>query len=330
MMPPVVARAIARIGVLLHLLDSRPPMAERLFQERHSEQDVQAIRQACHAAGVKLGAYYGWKLRQMAVSSTLEQLDRAPALALMQHNDSSAYAALDEALDVPDGLILAIPHHGHFVMAICALCERIRSTRDVFVFYDSPGTNAKNAVFDAMREKLFGSPQSRVNVLHNDRAGLARAIRELRKGNIVVLMPDVYKAAGDTYQVPFCGRPRNAMLGTATIARRSGARVLPVVANERSGLFGFENAFGALLSSGHSDGSPAGNLHADYRLTLAMYRAFEPMMRDRLHHWQYVANHMAASALTTTLDSAELIGMAAPLFLRDPNVQVQTAAPILL
>lgn len=56
--------------------------------------------------------------------------------------------------------------------------------------------------------------------------------------------------------------------------------------------------------------------------------AFEPMMRRRLHHWQYVAGHMASDALTTPVDLIGVIGAAAPLFLRDPRVHIRADAPI--
>lgn len=318
------ARVMAWLLVPIRLLDGNLTSLDRLLGRELTIPQVNAIAQACHAGGRRFGAYYHWKFRQIAQVATMRTLDRDEAIALVRSNDHSEYGPLDDAMADPRGLLIAIPHHGHYLQGIIAMCERLQVERDVFVFYESPEAHETNAIFDVIHERVFGSAASKVSILHNNRVGLVRALKELRKGNVVFILPDVFKHVEDTYRVPFCGMQRDFMLGSAVIARRSNARILPVVAQPTQDLFGFANQFGTQIEAGQTDGSPEGDLHADYRATLGMFRTLEPLMEDSLFYWQYAYSHQPMDHAS----GANPVDVSPAILLQDPYINLSQFTPI--
>lgn len=309
-------------------------LIERLLGLDLAPRELASVRAACESAGRPLGAYYYWKLAQVAEVNIFKRLDRKATLDLIARSDGTDYATLDRRLDDPRGALLAIPHHGSFVFSIVALAERIRHERPVYVFYETPKVHATNEVFDVLYQRLFADPSSGVTILHNNRNGLATAIRQLKLGAFVVIMPDVYKDREDTYQIPFCGRSRNVMLGTAVLARRTRATILPMLSDPSGNGFGFRTRFGRAIepapAAGEGDAAnPTQDLWHDYRTTADMFGQFEQFMRDRLLHWQYCRGHFAAEPAPPKLD-AEALSRLSDLFLKDPRVHVNLAAPIIL
>ena len=109
---------------------------------------------------------------------------------------------------------------------------------------------------------------------------MVRAIRSLQDGAAVVIMPDVYKNEHDTFFVPFCGRPLNVMFGTAALARKTSAAILPMVSRPLARGLGFDSAFGAIIeypyaNQGTEQTTPIDTMHSDYRTTLQMFQMFE-------------------------------------------------------
>lgn len=312
----------------------RWPLIERLLGLDFTPREFASVRAACDASGERLGAYYFWKLAQVAEVQVFRRLGKRATLALITGSDRSDYTALDPHLEDPRGTLLAIPHHGSFVFSIVALVERIRRQRPVFVFYEAPEVHSTNEIFDLLHQRLFGDAGSGVTILHNNRNGLATAIRQLKLGSFVVIMPDVYKDRDDTYQIPFCGRTRNAMLGTAVLARRTGATILPMVPECSGDGFEFRTRFGQAIApavSGGADGADAAvhDLWCDYRTTVALFRQFEAFMRGRLLHWQYCRTHFSAEPAPPELDAEALVRLS-ELFLKDPRVFVDLTSPVTL
>lgn len=301
----------------------RLPVVERLFRLGLSPREFASLQAACDASGQPLGAFYYWKFVQFAQLNAIRRLDPRATLDMIARYDHSDYATLDARLDDPRGLLLAIPHHGAFVFSIVALAERIRRRRRVLVFYESPAAHATNELFDILHARLFGDGSSGVTILHNDRAGLASALRGLRDGAIVVIMPDVYKDRGDTYPVPFCGRARNAMLGTAVLARRTQSTILPLVSDPLDLGMGFRTWFGrGIEPAGEWPGAGAAEvLCADYGATVAVFAQFEQAMARRLHYWQYCRSHFLGDPAPPRLDEGAFVRYSG-LFLRDPRVRV--------
>jgi lauroyl/myristoyl acyltransferase len=327
-----VARALARVGQVLRLFDRRIPLVEAMLGARLSEAEADAIARACRTSRMRFGAYYSWRLRRLAIARTLARAPRDQVLACIARHDASCYAPLDIALEDPRGLVLAIPHHGPFLPAIVALCEHLRATREVFVLLEPEAAGATHAPVDALHRNLQSTNAGRTGpiLLHDGREGLRRAVRELRRGSVVVVMPDAYRAVEATYQLAFCGGQRNVMLGTAALARRADARVLPLVAMPRGGIFGFASAFGPVLLPRRGDGSREAALHADYRLTVAMFRAYEPLMARALPYWQYCTGHAADAAFVAGLAPEDTVDIVGPLLLEDPRICLREDVPIRL
>lgn len=293
-----------------------------------------SVKEACRAAGKPVGAYYHWKLVQVVQVFAIRHLGKRATLALIARSDATDYAAIDGLLDDPRGALLAIPHHGSFVFSIVALAERIRQQRPVFIFYETPEVHATNEVFDVLYRRLFVDPSSGVTVLHNNRNGLATAIRQLKQGSFVVIMPDVYKDRDDTYRIPFCGRSRNVMLGTAVLARRTRSTILPMLSDASGAGMGFRTRFGKAIEPGEAavesgGGSPAIALCEDYRTIATLFGQFERFMQQRLMHWQYCRTHFLAEPAPPRLE-ADALARFSVLFLQDPRVHVNLGAPIAL
>lgn len=307
-------------------------LVERIFRLGMASHEFASLRAACDASGQAVGAYYYWKFVQFAQLNAIRRLKPRATLGMIARHDDSDYAPLEPHLDEPNGLILAIPHHGAFVFSIVALAERIRQRRRMLVFYESPAAHATNELFDILHARLFGGESSGVTIIHNDRAGLASALRGLREGAVVVIMPDVYKDRGDTYPVPFCGRARNAMLGTAVLARRTQSKILPVVSDPSDVGMGFRTWFGRGIEPAAVSAEGATNaaevLCADYGATVAVFAQFEQVMARRLHYWQYCRSHFLGGPAPPTLDEGAFV-RCSELFLRDPRVRVG-ADPVVL
>lgn len=312
--------------------DRRWTVIEWLLGLDLSPEELGSVRTACAAAGKALGAYYYWKLTQVAQSTAFRNLDKRATLALIARCDATDYSLLDQCLDDPRGMLLATPHHGAFVFSIVSLAERIRRKRPVFVFYEAPHAHAANQTFDILYKRLFADPSSGVTVLHNNRNGLATAIKQLKRGSFVVIMPDVYKGRENTYQVPFCGRSRNVMLGTAVLARRTRSAILPMLSDPSDSGMGFRTRFGTRMApagdeAGDEGGSPLQALWADYRATADLFAKFELFMGKRLLHWQYCRGHFLGDPAPPRLDDEEFVRLSA-LFLQDPRVRISPAAPL--
>lgn len=320
-------RILASVTRPMRASDNRIPLLERLLQCPLTPAEVAAIRRACVASGTGIGAFYHWRLEQIAAIAAVQALDRQAILALLRDSDQTNYSQLDAVAALPGGLLIATPHHGHFVFSIVAVCERLAATRPVYVFYEAPSAHATNLIFDLLHKRLYGSPKSDVTILHNTRQGLVRAMKELRTGAVVVILPDVFKDVHDTYQIPFAGGQRNVMLGSATIARRTRARILPMVARPTGRLLEFNNSFGTPFQAFDDGTSAVATTHDDFRTTLKLFRALEPMMTDQLLYWQYARGHVVVSE--RELNRTPLLTLAA-MMLADPRVNVDLSRPLVV
>lgn len=309
-------------------------LIERMLGLKLTLHEFESVRLACDASGQSLGAYYYWKLSQVAQVMAIRRLNNRATLELIEKSDTTDYAVLSPLVCDPRGSLLAIPHHGGFVFSIVALVEKLRHQRPVYVFYDPPEVHATNEIFDVLYRRLYADPSSGVTILHNNRAGIATALKQLKQGAIVVIMPDVYKDREDTYQIPFCGRARNVMLGTAVLARRTQATILPMLSDPSDTGMGFKTRFGMLIEPSHvgtesGPRSPAVTLHEDYRTTAALFGQLEQFMCQRFIHWQYCRTHYLGEPAPPKLEAQELARLSA-LFLKDPRVYVNRNAPVML
>jgi hypothetical protein len=320
--------ALCRALSPLRLIDRRLPWLERMLRIRSTDAEFAGIRAACVAEGRRLGEFYRWKAVNAVLLACMKRLDADGIRRLVARVEAPG----DDlpALPAERGAIFAIPHHGHFVLSIISLADRLSARREVYIFYESPGAHRSNALFDLLHERIFAAAGSRVHVVHNDRRGLATALRALSRGAALVILPDVYKDVEDTFLVPFHGRQWHAMLGTAAMARKTDSVIHPVVSRPEPGGWGFRTRIGAPIEHGVDAGAPRDDgPFPDYRTTFALFAALGELMRSSLVHWQYAGACFAHAAPFTMLD-ADAIEANEELFLADPRLRVATTPAISL
>lgn len=316
-MNAALANALVLLAAPGRMLDVRSRAVERKLKLMLSDADIRRLRAA--GEGAKLGAYYHWYLQKLLVANAIKGIDAAGARAFIKAADRTDYAAAQALIDSPTGALVAIPHHAHYILTMTALAMRIGRHRKVKVFYASPKQNKGNAIFDQLHALLFSDPAAGVEVIHNTRQGLAQALKGLKAGEIVFIMPDAFTDVSATMMVPFCGALMDVMLGTATLARKTGAWILPVVSRS----VGYGLAFGADFCEPIRPQSPAGltaeqERMADYAVMRAVFARFERVMANELLLWQSVLQHGIDEGMPAALASRHALPTEVKHLLTDP------------
>lgn len=261
-----------------------------------------------------------WYLQKLLVKNRIRNIDRAGALAVIADVDYTDYSELSRITSDDSGVLIAVPHHGHYIFSIINLAEQLRHHRQVLVFYGQAKTHQGNEVFDALHSVIWGDGQG-VEVIHDTRQGMAKAIRGLKNGAAVVIMPDVFQREEDTLIIPFCGRPMNVMLGTAMLARKTGAWILPAVACQHGPAMGFKTWFGKRIDHAAHEGdvSSVATRIRDYQATRALFGEYESVMSSELMYWQFVRQFLSQQSLYMPVDRHELPSLARVLA-ADPSL----------
>lgn len=289
-------RIIAHLARPLRLLNRRSTRVEKLLQAPLTAQDEGLIREACAVSGgVRLGEFYHWYLQKLIVSRTIRGIDRAGALSLVNSVDGTNYQPIQQIIDSRTGVLVAMPHHAHYIFSMIALAERLRLKRKIYIFYGQPNTHRGNEVFDHLHTVIWGEA-SNVEVIHDTRHGMAKAIRGLKNGEIVFIMPDVFQKEDHTLVIPFCRRSLSVMMGTAILARKTGAWILPVVSTRRGRSMGFRTLFGERIdyddyTAGEGDADVMQIL--DYRIIRRIFDQYEKVMAGDVLYWQNMRQHLA-------------------------------------
>ena len=290
----VLTRLAVATASPMKLLDVRSTAIEWLLGLPLTEDDARLIRQSGNR--VRLGAYYHWYLQKLVVARAIHGLDRPKAMALIQAIDSTDYLDIQQIIDSQSGVLIPIPHHAHYILSMTALAENLGKHRKVNVFYGRPATHKSNGVFDHLHQVLFANEDSGIEVIHDNRQGLAKAIKGLKNGEIVFIMPDASQDENATMMMPFCGRLMNTMLGTAILARKTGSWILPTLSTTHGIGLGFKTRFGNRLDHpAFKDVALTAEQTrvADYGVTQRMFAQFEKWMSGELFYWQNVRGHMA-------------------------------------
>lgn len=237
-----------------------------------------------------------------------------PAAALARfvarHVQIDGQQVLDSVRDDKGPVIFVTPHYGSFALGCLKLIQHIGQHKTVNSFYDPPAKNPSSAGFEALLKGLgYG-----FNALFNDSTAVLKALRVLKRGEALTMMPDVFDMAGHVLYVPFFGRLVPAMAGTALFALKSQARVI----------VGF-SCPGAGLQTTVKLGQPlaylrTGNLEADIAsLTAAIFQEIEAQIRRAPEHWFYLpgigqllGGQMAVGANRQPADWLQALSTVAP------------------
>ena len=318
------------LGLALCMLDKRNSYIERFLGIPLTEQDEDAIRIACRLNDVRIGRFYYWYLIKYLLARRIGKIDKHATMDLIFASDRSDYGVLDEVLIDTRGMIIAIPHHGQYILSMVAIAERIGRSREVLVFYGNPKNNPGNELFDALYARIWSEVGVRVNIVHDTRPGMAKAMRSLLRGAVVLIMPDVYKDEKDTYHLSFLGRVSSVMLGTATLARKTNSRILPVVSIPTYPGYRFKNIFGDLIEPWCTDATvPEYAKFDDYRTTAAMFESFEKNMSNDIYHWQFIRQHYQREGNLPML-TPELLSELIDLALMGSKIAIDKAPVVLL
>lgn len=185
---------------------------------------------------------------------------------------------LQAALDSPKPVVVFAPHYGNFAMACLLLVLESAPKKSVSIFFNPP---EKNPYAPRMR-RLIENLGCGAQALHNDRGGLLKAFRALHKGGLIGIMPDVFDYEAGTIFVPFFGRFAFAMTGTAFLARKYDATLLPLYAH-RTGNGGFEILIDAPVEIERTDDLD----HDVWHTTAVVFRNIEDHLRRAPEHWMY-------------------------------------------
>jgi KDO2-lipid IV(A) lauroyltransferase len=185
---------------------------------------------------------------------------------------------LADALRRPEPILGFTPHYGNFAITTLHIAQRVSRERSVSMFFNPPEKNAYAPRMKRLIENLDVNAQP----LYNDRSGLLKAFRALHKGGFVGIMPDVYDYEAGTIFVPFFGRLAFAMTGTAFLALKYDATVLPMYCH-RIARGRFELVIDPPITLHRS-----GQMEEDiYWTTAAVFRNVEAHLRERPEQWMY-------------------------------------------
>jgi len=301
----LLARALVLLTSPLALLNRRSELLERVLGLPLTRENVEGMEALCGAKS--LGRYYHWYIQKRAVAGAIGGMDKAKATAFMAAIDRTDYSPAQLLIQSRSGVVVAIPHHAHYILTMTALAAHVGRHRPVKVFYASPTTNKGNLVFDTLHALLFSDHGSGVDVIHNNRQGLASAIKALNNGEIVFIMPDAYEDVTATMMLPFCGRLTNVMLGTAALARKTDAWILPVVSRKLGPGLGFGAHFGTPIHPSASGGRLTAEQEriVNYGLMRQLFAQFEAVMAKELLLWQSLRQHVEAGPVVPRLVEAD-------------------------
>lgn len=318
----LIPHVLAQLARPMRRLNRRNSWIEALVDTPLSSQDEHLLRAACtESGGTNLGEYYYWYLQKLFVAKALRRGNRAEFLSMLTRGDHTDYSSFDALARTPKGLLIAIPHHAHYILSIIMLAERIRHHRQTLLFYGDPESHPGNEVFDRLNS-WFWNDENRVGFVHDTRKGLATAIRKLKDGAAVFIMPDVFKDENATLAIPFCGRTLNIMMGTSVLARKTGAAIIPMISTPASKGIGFRSVFAPAITPAAYASAPAREhslIAGDYRVMRRLFSFYEQHMRHQLIYWQNVRQHIAQGATHVEIDRGN-VSKVADLMLEDPEL----------
>ena len=123
----------------------------------------------------------------------------------------------------PRGIVVATIHLGDYLEGLRQLRLASSWTKQVFV--------VRRAAWSDVEQRAFAriaSEDLALTVLRAGRGAAMTAIRELRRGNVLVVLYDLPQRFGRAVEVDFFGRRANVVRGPAEIAVLGDADILPV------------------------------------------------------------------------------------------------------
>jgi hypothetical protein len=178
-------------------------------------------------------------------------------------------------LDERRPLILAAPHYGATTVGFLAAVHRMHRRRPVNVFFDAE-IGSRQIV------RLLDYAGVDVAQLQSGFAGSIEALRALRRGECLIMMPDAFDVSARTLVVPFFGRLLRVAAATAFLALRSNALVVPVFATAGTKL-SLDVRVDTAIDARRFSGDESQKI---FTLTHALFSRFESVFRGGPAHWR--------------------------------------------
>lgn len=215
-------------------------------------------------------------LLEHGFKSSVARLHRFLRTRVIEHGTRS----LEEIAAMSGGVILAAPHYGAFIPACLRVIQAMHGHKRFNVIFNDPKVTPSNAPYG----ELFARLGCDVTVLYPDRRGTMAALKALKRGECLAILPDVYFESETTIAVPFFGRLLRVMAGTAFFASRTGAPIVPIYGIPSTSM-GMELRVGQPIDpAAHTVEDEAQTL---FNITAAMMGEMEDQFIEAPEHWNY-------------------------------------------
>ncbi len=140
------------------------------------------------------------------------------------------FEAIEQTLAAGRGAILLAPHIGNWELGGLATGARVPTT----IMYRPPREPAMEQLLVEVRAR-FGASMAPANL-----GGVRKALRALKRGELVAVLPDQAPRHGEGVMAPFFGQPALTMTLIRTLTRRTGAAAFTGWAERLPDARGFE------------------------------------------------------------------------------------------
>lgn len=211
--------------------------------------------------------------------SRLELLNGPRLQAALARIEIRGGSHIEQACRDRRPVILVTPHYGNYMLGALRVAADY-AAHGVYFFYNPPERNA----YAETSNRLLERPASNCHKIYNNTHGLKTALKVLRGGGTLCMMPDLISVTASALYVPFFGRFFTAMSGIAFLALRTNALVIPCYSyTGREGRPLLE--FRPPLPVPAADRSNPGD--RSYTLTALLFKELERQITAHPAHWRY-------------------------------------------
>ncbi|QGT77641.1 lipid A biosynthesis acyltransferase [Guyparkeria halophila] len=179
------------------------------------------------------------------------------------------FDAIEQALAAGRGVILLAPHMGNWELGGLATAARTPTT----IMYRPPREPAMERLLVDARART-GASLAPANL-----GGVRKALRALKRGELVAILPDQAPRHGEGVTAPFFGQPALTMTLIRTLSRRTDAAVFTGWAERLPGARGFRIHYEPVTEPvGHDDPVEA---------AMALNREIERVVREEPAQYQW-------------------------------------------
>lgn len=303
----------------------RPQAAIASIRAQLGEAAATQVQGLCDEAGMSTGDFAAWLKVQTLDGGCILRLPGAMMMAFARRR-CPITAAQANLLHPAGGAVVAVPHYGAFIPAVIAIALAAPPRRPVVIFYDPPARAEANSAFDAVAGRIIPTLRADIRICHNDAGGLAQALKTLRAGGSVILLPDVCRDASQGIALPFLGRHFVALTGVGRLVRRTGATLVVALPGSDPVTPGLRILGAApderATASARVEG-PALDTMLDYRTARWLFATLEAGIGRSRIFWRYALTYAAPFGLGPH-DSATLM----TLIRHDPLLRCHAATVI--